>query len=755
MGWIRGSALLLLLAAGGPLACPPTTALAADPFLIPDIIVTAQRREERAQTVPISVATLSGEKLHSLSAGAADLRFLNARIPSLTAESSFGRTFPRFYIRGLGNTDFDINSSQPVSLVYDDIVLENPLLKGFPAFDLDRIEVARGPQGTLFGRNTPAGTISFISRRPKSTADGYAHVALGRFGLVDTEAAMGGPLLGTRLSARLSVLHQQQDGLIDNGFTGVADDLEDFAETAGRLQLLYQDRGPLSLHVSASLRRLDGTARVFHANAIRPGGGLQPGFDRFQVLHDGGNGQELDQQGLSGRIEYALETVTLTAITGYQHASFFSRGDIDGGVAGLGPGTVPFSSETADRVDGIDQFSQELRVASNRTDGMGWQAGLYWFDDRVGFTAFSLGRAGDPLNPSRAGVSRQDNRTAALFGQGSLDLGSDSRLTGGLRFTWDEKEFRNRVTVFDPDPAALLSPDRARAILSVREGAAETEESRLSWDLSATTGAGPDTTLYARIANGFRAPSIQGRTLFGGGITTAGSEEVLSLEAGVKAQLLEGRARLNLAAFHYTVDNPQFTAVGGMANSNVLLNADRGVGWGGEMELEAIPVDGLVLTLGASINHTEIQDKGLSVVACGSSCTVLDPTRTVAGPAGPLLLAEIDGNPFPQAPRWIANATLRYGLPLGPQAELFVYTDWAYRSAVNFFLYESAEYRDERLLEGGLRLGYTRTDGRFEVSAFVRNITDHLGLESGVDFNNLTGMMTDPRRWGAELRLRF
>ena len=159
-------ALRALLLGSSLLAATSLPALAQDidaEARLPSVTVTAQRVEENIQDVPISITTIADEKLDVLKSSGADVRFLSARVPSVIAESSFGRAFPRFYIRGIGNTDFDLNASQPVSLVYDDVPYESPILKGFPVFDLDTIEVLRGPQGTLFGRNTPGGIIKFDS----------------------------------------------------------------------------------------------------------------------------------------------------------------------------------------------------------------------------------------------------------------------------------------------------------------------------------------------------------------------------------------------------------------------------------------------------------------------------------------------------------------------------------------------------------------------------------------------------------------
>ena len=149
-----------------PAAAPATEQAAPEPTTLDTVQVTASRRVEDIQDVPMAITTVDGEKLDVLTSGGDDIRLLSGRLPSLNIESSYGRSFPRFYVRGLGNTDFDLNASQPVSLVYDDVVQENPILKGFPMFDMESVEMYRGPQGTLFGRNSPAGVVRFSSARP-------------------------------------------------------------------------------------------------------------------------------------------------------------------------------------------------------------------------------------------------------------------------------------------------------------------------------------------------------------------------------------------------------------------------------------------------------------------------------------------------------------------------------------------------------------------------------------------------------------
>ena len=747
---------------------------AADDQGLEDIVVTAQRREENLQDVPLSITALGGEKLDAITAGGVDIRALSARVPSLIVESSFGRTFPRFYIRGLGNTDFDFNASQPVSLVYDDVVLENPILKGFPVFDLDRVEVLRGPQGTLFGRNTPAGIVKFDSVRPGEDTNGYARVSYGRYNAVNAQGAVGTQLSDT-VSARISALYQRQDDYIDNvlpsGTTRNA--LEGYSEFAARAQILFAPSDNLDILLGGQIRTLDGTARVFRANVFTRGqAGLNANFRRNQVSVDGRNEQEVDTWNLSARISYDAGPVDLISVTSYWDGDATSVGDVDGGFGAnflppnlYGPGEIPFTAETRDSVPSLKQFTQEFRIASNGAGPLSYQAGFFYFDEDLTIVSENYSTLGDPNN-AVGGVNilvaqAQQSEAYGIFGSLTYQLSDALSVTGGIRYNDDSRDFvvvRSRDTQF---PAFLQNP-LGTVTRSV-------SDDTITWDVSATYAASEDVNLYARVAKGYRAPSIQGRVLFPpatatpleSGVTVGASETILSWEAGVKSTFLDGRGRFNLSGFLYNLDNAQLTAVGGGVNANRLINADNVRGYGFEADLELRPVPELTLTVGLSYNHTEIRSTGLTTAACGatrvdtfpnvSNCTVLDPVVVAAAPFSAAIV-NIDGNSLPQSPRWIANWTARYAVPVG-SGEVYAYTDWAYRSKINFFLYNSVEFQDRRMLEGGLRVGY-KADS-YDVSAFVRNITGDTSAVGGIDFNNLTGFVNEPRIWGIEVGFDF
>lgn len=739
-----------------------------------EIVVTAQRREENLQDVPLSVTAVSGDQLGAITAGGVDIRGISGRVPSLLVESSFGRTFPRFYIRGLGNTDFDFNASQPVSLIYDDVVLENPILKGFPIFDMERVEVLRGPQGTLFGRNTTAGIVKFDSVKPSDVAGGYGKISYGRFNAVNVEGGFGGPL-GEKVSVRVSGMYQRQDDYVDNVVPSktTKDAFEGYKEYAARVQFLVKPSDDFDILLTGQFRSLDGTARLFRANVFTRGQeGLNTNFDRYRVSTDGKNEQRVDTQNMAARMTYDAGAVSFISVTSYWTGDATSVGDVDGGFGAnflprnlYGPGEIPFTAETRDSVPTLKQFTQEFRIASNNDGPLSYQAGVFYFNEKLDIVSENYSTLGDPNNaPDGVNIvvsQRQNSKAYGLFGSMTYQLTDQLSVTGGLRYNDDTRDFvavRSKDSQF---PGFLQNP-----LGTVRR---DVSDNNLTWDLSGTYAATDDVNLYARVARGYRAPSIQGRILFPpatstpleSGVTVGKSETITSYESGIKSTLLDGRARFNINGFYYELNDAQLTAVGGGVNANRLINADKVRGYGFEADIEFKPVPQLLLTAGLSYNNTSIRDAGLTTAACGATrtdtisnvslCTPLDPIVVAAAPFSAAIV-NIDGNSLPQSPKWIANWTARYGVPVG-DGEVYAFTDWAYRSNINFFLYESVEFQDKRMLEGGLRVGY-KTDA-YDVSAFVRNITKDTSAVGGIDFNNLTGFVNEPRVWGVEAAFKF
>jgi iron complex outermembrane receptor protein len=236
----------------------------------------------------------------------------------------------------------------------------------------------------------------------------------------------------------------------------------------------------------------------------------------------------------------------------------------------------------------------------------------------------------------------------------------------------------------------------------------------------------------------------------------AGAEKALSYEAGIKADLLDRRARVSATAFQYRVKDKQLTAGSGTINMNQLINADKVTGQGVELDMQAILSDDWRASLGASYNDTEIKDANLFVQTCGNQPNTNGVNGcTPTGTPGPFPFTQkLNGLPLPRSPKWQTNFTLRYSHPLA-DGEFYAFTDWSYRTEYNMFLYEAKEYRAKALLEGGLRVGYKWDNGKYEVAAFARNITNRIQVVAAIDFDNLTGIVNEPRNIGAQFRVNF
>ncbi|MDC8757329.1 TonB-dependent receptor [Janthinobacterium fluminis] len=697
------------------------------------VTVTAQRRKENIREVPVSVTLLRDEKLDVMVSGGQDIRVLAGKVPSLNVESSNGRTFPRFYIRGYGNTDFSTFASQPVSLIYDDVVQENPILKGYPIFDLAGVEVLRGPQGTLFGRNTPAGVVKFESEKPKLTKiEGYYNVSLASHMTANFDGAVNVPL-NKEWAMRVSTLRQHRDNYVDNSFTGRKDALDGYNEHAERVQFLYAPNGKFNALFNVHQRTTTGSSRLFNANLIKKGtNDIVDGFDAGQSFTNGQNFQYLSSNGGSVRLSWDLDGVKLYSITGYEAVGkYLSRGDIDGGVfKNIQPNAnpTPFDVESAGGISGVKQYTQEFRAESKNAGPLNWQTGLYYFnEDANGYKDSFNSTSGAQLDHL---VSHQKNTAWGTFASVNYAINDAFTVRGGLRYTADKKEF-NTVEAVN---VVQIGP----------KGVSESKH-KVNWDLSGSYKLNKDVNVYARIATGFRAPSIAAANK-NTPITVADAETILSYEAGIKADLMNRRARVSFSVYDFDVKNQQLTVVGGNSNVTRLINAAKTKGRGAELDLEGFVTPSLKMSIGGSYNFTKIDDASLTVLKC-NGCTITDPINAAG-------LVQINGNPLPQAPKWIVNGTARYSIPLA-DGEMFVFTDWAYRSKINLFLYEAVEYSAKPLLEGGLRVGYTWQSGKYEVAAYGRNITNTRRVTGAIDFNNLTGFLNEPRIWGVQFKGNF
>jgi iron complex outermembrane receptor protein len=756
----------LLLGAGLSALSFATAAFAqeASSTALDEIVVTAERRSENLQKVPVSVAVVGGDQLRAIQGDGSDILALSGKVPSFYAETTTGRIFPRFYIRGLGNIDFYLGASQPVSIIQDDVVLEHVVLKSNPVFDVQQVEVLRGPQGSLFGRNTTAGIVKFDTNKPTQTLQGRASASYGTYGTTTFDGGIGGPIVADKLAFRVSALYQHRDDYVDNTFAGASADgtvtpkknaMGGFDEKDVRVQLLATPTEQLTVLASAHARNYEGTSTLFLRGALKKGSNSSSAPRDSVALDEANNNpQAYDTQGTSLNVAYDFGPVTLTSISAFETTSGYSRGDTDGGAAANFPvGGVPNGfGQSMGQLRGLDQLTQELRLASNGDDRLKWQVGALYFDSRDTTDFYQRGVFLKPgttgYNPNNWVRLNNLNTSWAVFGQVSYKLTDALTITGGLRDTYDAKKTK-LVKTADTAAGGVTYTGRRYVRLS---------DEQVSWDLSANYEVNPDLNVYARAAKGFRGPTIQGRSaVFNSDFTTADSETILSWEAGFKSTLLDNSLRLNASAFTYKVSDIQLN--GNDSNGNgVLFNADNAKAYGLEADAEWRPIANLTLTAGLSLLHSEINDKRVYAQVCALNsvvvCTVKNPTKAIVGPFGTSTYAQIDGQPLPNAPKYNFSFTGRYDVPVGADGKLFVATDWNVQGYTNFVLYDTDEFYSKGNFEGGLKLGYEGGDGAYEVALFGRNITNEKNLK-GVIENYMAAVYNEPRIVGISVSAKL
>ncbi|UAJ09142.1 TonB-dependent receptor [Glacieibacterium megasporae] len=738
------------IAAEVPAAAAAAT---ADDTGLADIVVTAERRSENLQKVPLSVGVVSGDLLRSFQSGGGDLLELSGRVPGLYAETTTGRIFPRFYIRGLGNIDFYLGASQPVEIIQDDVVLEHVVLKSNPAYDLAQVEVLRGPQGTLFGRNTTAGIIKIDTIKPSDDLTARASGSYGSYNTVTFDGGIGGAIIPGKIAVRVSGLYQHRDNWVDNTFTGVSADktqvnktdaLGGFNERDLRAQILLTPTEDLTILAEGQGRSYKGTSTIFHRGALIKGSNTPVGpRDQVGLDEGAGNPQAYETYGAFLNVKYDFGPVSLTSISAYETLSGYSRGDTDGGAAANYPvnGVPNGFGESQGKVRGLNQYTEEVRLASNGQGRFKYQVGGMYFDSRD-TTEFDQRAIFTGTNPNNYVVLRNINTSWAVFGQASYEIVPNLTLTAGARETNDTKS----TTLLQTANTAL------NVVTYTGRRYVRLSSTQPSWDVSALYQIDPDVSVYARVARGFRGPTIQGRSaVFNSDFTTANSETIISYEAGFKSQLFDRKVRFNVTGFGYTVSNIQLN--GNDSNGNgVLFNAAKANAYGVEAEAEWHPIEHLSLGLGASFLHTEIKDTRVYAQVCALNgvvvCTVNNPTIKI----GTNVFAQINGNPLPDAPKYTVDATARYGVPVSKDAEVFIAGDVNLQGFTNFVLYKTNEFNSNGTYEAGLKAGYSTP--KYEAAVFVRNLTDQKNLK-GVIENYMAAVYNEPRIIGASLSFKL
>jgi iron complex outermembrane receptor protein len=397
-----------------------------------------------------------------------------------------------------------------------------------------------------------------------------------------------------------------------------------------------------------------------------------------------------------------------------------------------------------------EQITQEFRALTNWDGPLQAQGGVYFFYENVEAADNDYCTPGSTTNTcpqtqlwsfQDTTVSRQRNDAEAVFGSIDYAVTQSFKATAGVRGTEDHKEFATLYSDTVPPPTAPLS--------------ASAGASNISWDVDGTYSITPDVNVYARVGTGFRAPSF-GPPAAGLPVQVARSEKVISYETGIKADLLDRKLRLSWDAYYYDVKDQQLTAVGGSANVIQLINAQKTVGKGSELELDFHPIPSVTFNLSGSYNDTRIEDPTLAVAPCfnwsfavpGQGCTVTNPINGAG-------LAMINGNSLPEAPRWVGDVGLKYEYPLVNNSSVYAYTDLSTRSSMNLVLYESKEFIAAPLTQVGLRLGYTWNSDKYDVAAFCRNCANQIRVIGAIDFDDALGYINDPRIFGAQFRAKF
>lgn len=737
-----------------------------------EIIVTAQKRRENLQTTPLAVSALTGETIERR--GITDVSSLTATAPNLTVTTTGASTANiALFIRGIGESETILTVDSPVGLYVDGIVLGRSSGAVFDLVDLERIEVLRGPQGTLYGRNTTGGAVNLISKRPASTFGADLLASYGNLNALQLKGSIDtGEWGSSGISARLTYLHKARSGYADNVLAPDARDPGAYNVDAFRVALRYDRGGALRLSYAYDFNDRLSVANPSQLAMARPdilayavasaalgGAPLQISRNRLQSLRLDADGPIRDRvtgHALTAEIDLG-KNLTLRSLTGYRQWSNQVVNDQDGngGLVGLvvdpgllagGPfiplGVQPISLFNLTFERGQHQWTQELNLLGKIGDKIDFVLGGFYFQETARernptFLTYILPspvpiEAAPGVFVNSLGVNlasdfdyRFRSRSQALFGQATVRLSDRLSATGGLRYTWDDRHLRQQQPY-------VRDLDRSFG--------------KLNWAATLDYRWTDDLMTYARVATGYKAGGFNARSQNEG----FSPENLTSYEIGLKGEWFDRRLRLNLTAFHADhrdVQVGQFLAGSG-GSVGITVNAGKAEYNGIEAEWTALL--GNRLTINGNLGYVDRQYKSF-IIRDPATDALVDIART----ARFIYSAGTTAN---------VGAEYRFGQVAG--GNLSARLDYSYRSRTYFHSTTILNPFNEALSDGpvGLLDGrITLADlavggGRVQVSGWVRNITDKAYLLGAVDFGSLgfgTVGYAQPRTYGLDLRVGF
>lgn len=678
-----------------------------------EIIVTSQRRAENLQTVPISVQAFSSEELdRSVIENSYDLQ---QRVPGLVITSV--ATLGQPYLRGIGTDIVNVGSDPSVAMFIDGVYLARSVSSIQDFNDIERIEILKGPQGTLYGRNAAGGAISIVTADPSHSLESSFDLLYGNYDKVRARA-MGNLPLGERAALRTSVLYSYREG-----FTRVLPfdrkiDDEDYWSV--RTKLLLEPTDAVSFVLSGEYyeeRSSRNSAPKLNGDTFSPARdlfGAQIPSDPRVITANRVNRGAVDQARVAGTLQWQLGSVVLKSISAYTETENRLDLEVDGT-------DIDFIYDTFDETS--QTFTQELQLASSGDRRLEWVLGLYYLNEEadqrlpIGIVPFGALIDYDTANETDA---------YAVFGQATYRLLDKLRLTTGARYSREEKSARFDHTITDPFGILTGFPPGIH-ILTLPEGEWSAWTPKFGLDYFVTD----DAMLYVSATRGFKS----------GGFNLQGSGEVFdpeylwNYEGGLKATWLEGRLRTNLAAFFYDYQDLQVNTYTGVAT--LITNAAEARVRGLEAEIDLLLAKGLRLDLTAALLSAEYEDY------VTSNPDAADQTA----------LVNLAGNRLPRAPKEAASAGIEYTLPDFPHGELMLRGELKYQSHIFFSPYNTPIVEQPGYALFNARVGYVSPSGRWEVSLFGRNLGDKLYRQSQTHDRALFGTLDSwgpPRTYGIQ-----